>query len=713
MENVKQKKKFMNFRPFLCFAVYLAMGILSAYFFALSNKAVFIVCLSIFIISIVLFFTFSRLEILYKSIFILVFIIFFAMGDFLFTGKLNKYKAENLNGMYLTVTGTVKECKDNQEGQSLILSNVEVKGAINKELNYGINVYTKSSSFSVGDRIKFNGYIHDYSEVYNEKFSAGFISEKIKHYTYIDGSVVSLIESDLTVFEKVNRFIKDTLKEGMDDEEFSIAYSLLLGKSDYMDDDVLTSFRQTGVAHIFAVSGLHIGFLALALEFILSKVRIKKTVRAGIIVLALFFYSGVCGFTASSIRACIMTSVLLISNIRGKKYDVLSSISLAFTIILLVSPMQLFCLGFLLSFSAVLGIVLFSNKLKKIIMKIKIPEKIANACATSISAQIITLLILIKTFNGVSIISVLVNILLVPIVGVIFVMLFVLLIIGGIFSIETVALFIPSVLIKGIKYVVLFFDREFLLVTFAVTVFSAVLYYLCVLISSGLLNIKIIIKRFVCLCLSIGFIGITVVYTIQNNNLSMVTLISNGSLYSAVVEDDGKTFVIVNNATENFSMLKLNYVVNEDIDGLVLLCDKEQDEKLYYLVNRFNEYYDIENIYLQVSKESRNNFRKSFSNGLYFIETDKSFSVGKINCSIVANDNAIVLEKGGQKILLFSKIDGERIDYNLFNETFDYLVVSDHIDNLKGKIKHRELITYSSDNGAISVCFGGRKVIKL
>ncbi|MBQ0099499.1 MAG: ComEC/Rec2 family competence protein, partial [Firmicutes bacterium] len=470
-----------------------------------------------------------------------------------------------------------------------------ISGAINRKLRYDINVYSNCSNLSVGGRIKFKAYIHDYHETYNEKFSASFIAEKIKYYTYLGEDTIVILDNDLNVFERVNCFIKDTLKDGMDKEEFSIAYSLMLGKSDYMDDEVLSSFRETGVAHIFAVSGLHIGFLAVSIEFLLSKIKVKNPLRSIIIILAIFFYSGVCGFTASSIRACVMTAVLLLSNIKGKKYDMISSLSLAFLIILLISPMQLFCLGFQLSFGAVFGIILFANKIKVLFTKIKIPEKIAKGISASISAQIITFLIIIKNFSGVSVVSILVNVLLVPLVGLIFVLLFICVILGGAFSISNITLFIPAILIKCIKFLVLLFDRKVFLITFSILTLSFVLYYSCVLILSGLINIKIKVKSIASVILACSFIVTSIVCTNIENDKTKIYVSSNGSLDVTVIESSEERFVIVNNITEGISLSRLYSIIEkgEKIDGLVLLCDNKNDGKIYNALSRFNEYFNV------------------------------------------------------------------------------------------------------------------------
>lgn len=93
-----------------------------------------------------------------------------------------------------------------------------------------------------------------------------------------------------------------------------------------MDGDVLENFRNGGVAHIFAVSGLHIGFLAGVVFFLLRSCRVRGVPKVLISAAVLVFYAGICGFSPSSLRAAVMASVLAAAKETGMKYDGLSSL---------------------------------------------------------------------------------------------------------------------------------------------------------------------------------------------------------------------------------------------------------------------------------------------------------------------------------------------------------------------------------------------------
>ena len=152
----------------------------------------------------------------------------------------------------------------------------------------------------------------------------------------------------------------------MGEGEFAFSYALLVGNDDFMDDGVITQFRQAGVAHIFAVSGLHIGFLAGVISFVLRKLKTNRWFNLIFTIFILIIYSGVCGFSASSVRATVMCGVMLLITNLGMRYDGLSALGLAGILVLLLSPVEAFCAGFQLSFIVVFGILVLTPKLKKL-----------------------------------------------------------------------------------------------------------------------------------------------------------------------------------------------------------------------------------------------------------------------------------------------------------------------------------------------------------
>jgi ComEC/Rec2-related protein len=189
-----------------------------------------------------------------------------------------------------------------------------------------------------------------------------------------------------------------------------------------MNENTLNSFRYGGIAHIFAVSGLHIGVLYGVITAIFKRVHGNKYLTAGAKIGIIAFYAGVCGFTPSSVRAVIMCAVAAVCKLTYQKYDSLNALSFAVIILLLINPLYLFGTGFILSVLAVLGIIFLSERYKKLFGGI--PQKLNEGIAVSLAAQTTTFPALLLVFGYVSGAGMLLNMIVLPILSMLYVIIF-------------------------------------------------------------------------------------------------------------------------------------------------------------------------------------------------------------------------------------------------------------------------------------------------
>lgn len=209
----------------------------------------------------------------------------------------------------------------------------------------------------------------------------------------------------------------DTLDAHLEKEEASVAYSLLTGNSHGMDRGLMEEVRRGGVAHIFAVSGLHIGILYGGVYFLCGRLRRKAFLPA---LACAFLYTVFCNFTVSSVRALIMCAVMGIRRATGRKYDFLSSLSLSAVIVLLLFPADFLSAGFRLSFGACAGLALFSGTLTRLMKRLKFPRFLAGYLSASLSVQLFTFPVLLTEFGYFSVWGFLLNFFLIPLLPVIF-----------------------------------------------------------------------------------------------------------------------------------------------------------------------------------------------------------------------------------------------------------------------------------------------------
>lgn len=224
--------------------------------------------------------------------------------------------------------------------------------------------------------------------------------------------------------------IKKTL-EHQSDVNFSEDVSDLLkgvvfGEKN-INEDLARRFQDAGVTHVLSVSGLHVGYVFLALSLLLMAIRINKRYWMLFLTPALLFYVALTGFAPPVIRAAIMLLCVTAGQGLHRERDALNQLCLAGLVILGIWPAQLFQAGFQLSMGAVLGIVLFYAPLlyayekhrnkKRVHYKIK-PGPVVQGLVLTFCATVGTLPILLYHFKSFTLISFFSNLLVVPLIGV-------------------------------------------------------------------------------------------------------------------------------------------------------------------------------------------------------------------------------------------------------------------------------------------------------
>ena len=251
--------------------------------------------------------------------------------------------------------------------------------------------------------------------------------------------------------QRIASICREKLTDVMGDQA-DLAVAMLLGDTGGLAEDDYAAFQRAGVAHIMAVSGLHVGILSMALLWLLTRLHLRKGWQIAIVAVFLLFYCGVTGFAVSSVRAAVMVLLWAVGGALGRKPNPITVVSAAALIVLIINPLQLFSAGFALSFSAVAGILLlyprFMQGLDRVFPPLKAKRKqvvkrffrwfmrkFKQILAVSLSAQLGVLLPIAAYFHYFYPYSILFNLLIVPIVGVLV----------PLYALTAVAVFIPWV----------------------------------------------------------------------------------------------------------------------------------------------------------------------------------------------------------------------------------------------------------------------------
>ena len=202
-------------------------------------------------------------------------------------------------------------------------------------------------------------------------------------------------------------------------DQSAVLNSLIIGYRSGISPGLMESFVNTGTIHILSVSGLHVGIVYFVFYFLLlplRKIKGGKIINMLILMLLLWLYAIMTGLAPCVARAALMFSFVVVGNNLGRISNIYSSILASAILILLINPYVIKDLGFQLSYTAVLGIVMIQPILYKIIKpKYKIPDKIWILITVSVAAQIMTFPLSLYYFNQFPLYFIIANLVAIPI----------------------------------------------------------------------------------------------------------------------------------------------------------------------------------------------------------------------------------------------------------------------------------------------------------
>lgn len=472
-------RKIANFRFAYPLVLGVILGIISckAYF----EKDYTVLIADLLIISLYAFIFCYDKKVLFLSL--IAFLIVFALSTTIYYFYFEHYQSlylpsENIYYVY----GRVKSVAYYENCVCVKLTNAHVEYDY-KLINANILVYVENGDLKIGDYIGF------YSKVEKAFFikDVSALCDGITYKTITDITQIEYLGNKVNFFEKCNLYIKDLLFKNMSAEGGAVAYAMLTGTTSYIPTATKDLYRFSGIAHIFSVSGLHISFVAHFLNKITKRINIKKIYKSVFIIIFLIFYSGICNFTLSSIRAVIMCSVLLLCGSFGGKYDILNSLLISLSLTLFVNPFALYSVGLQLSYLSVFGIITLANTFKRAMKKFT--DKIGEAISVSLSASVMTLPVMMEVFGYFSIVSVIYNLIFIPLVTLIFLTLIITIIISLLVKLKFI-LFLADKVIKGINFVLKFTNPENFVIKTTGLGIGKYFYYLGVISFGDLINLS-------------------------------------------------------------------------------------------------------------------------------------------------------------------------------------------------------------------------------
>lgn len=235
---------------------------------------------------------------------------------------------------------------------------------------------------------------------------------------------ILLKEKNINVFkqfifsarDKILSIIKAHVNSTKD--ELGIAEALLIGYTNDLDKDLVQAYSNTGVVHIIAISGMHLGLIYVILLWIFNRIPfIRRSAFVKIIVTlsCLWIFSFLTGASASVLRSAVVFTCIAIGNGFGKKSSVYNSLAASAFLLLCYDPYFLWDVGFQLSYFAVISIVVFQKPIYNwFYIENKWLHKLWEMISVTLAAQILTFPVCIYYFHQFPVLFLITNLIVIP-----------------------------------------------------------------------------------------------------------------------------------------------------------------------------------------------------------------------------------------------------------------------------------------------------------
>ncbi len=721
--------------PLVKFAIYFIMGIILQKHFSLQPVFYYLIIIPALIILIVLI----RIKPL-KSVFISLIagIIILLSGNFLarqyFANQI--LLPSDINRIInINVFGSIDNIELNKsKGVVFYLTSDSLKYRGNKvdiktKFICRINLQNKNeidsiySLLNIGNRVKIIGNF----DVSNGKGNPGEfdfgnyirskgISGTISCYACKNISIIDYRKDNFqaSVFS-ARKYLDNKISGLHSAQTASLIKGLLLADRSEISQETKTEFINSGVMHVLAVSGLHVGYIIVIFYFLFGRLNIYF--RSFMVLSGLIIFMILTGMPSSVERAVIMAGVIIISNLTNRLSNIFNSLALAAIIILFFVPSELFNPGFQLSFASVFSIgaiyPFFKSNINLLKINSKVLKNILGLIAISLSAQIGTLPFILIYFNKLSLVALFANIIVIPVIGVIVGIALFTIVLGFIFP--YLAAF--SALTNNIVCALLFkfiqaagdLRYSFIWIRGFSLTDSIIFYSLILLLFAGYKYFNTIISKLI--FISLIFADILIYCPIEERldfpkNLLSVFMIDVGQGDSFLIRfPNGKTGLvdagpatsfydtgekIISPLLEYFNISKINYAFISHFDsdhygGMVSLIKKDKIEKVYFTdidtasvkEKLFMRFLDKKKITYEVYA------KKKFSIGnarIYFLN-DSPKNIGK---KVTSNNRSGLFKivYGKTSMLFTGDIDKTGEDYYAFKDkqifASDILKISHH-----------------------------------
>lgn len=320
----------------------------------------------------------------------------------------------------VTVSGILYRQEIRSDYQILYLKNNIVNDSITTYREKKILVYDDSfCNVHIGNRLSLKGSATAFDAARNPgNFNMQLYYAKDKLYGSVYAKKVNVTNKNIEVFSDcLNRLRlkwNAQILECLGEEQGGVLCAMLTGEKSVMPEDTKKLYQANGVSHLLAISGLHISFIGLGIYQLLRRLGLGIAPGSVISVFVLWCYVAMIGSPVSACRAAIMLVLRIGADICGRDYDMATALALSAMITVLREKLYLVDAGFLLSYCAILGILLVAPVMKKIL-----PDLLARRenFIISLSVQVMLFPLLLYYYFEISTYGIFINLLVLPLMA--------------------------------------------------------------------------------------------------------------------------------------------------------------------------------------------------------------------------------------------------------------------------------------------------------
>jgi competence protein ComEC len=428
--------------PFIGHSLIFISGITASHFVSITSNY-FLIPLLLSVAIFMIRFAVKEKTGIFKISFISSYVFFFMLGGFLFALRIEgkSFLPEEYKSIErMIVIGDVEQIDLRKVNAITFVIKTDSVRIEKKYHPYKVGLYCRVrgepeninklyDKLIPGNKVRIEGTFQEGREERNPgefNYDKHLSAKGISGLFYVsDPYEVKIINWNSNVFQhaifSARKYLDAQISDLHNSQSAGLLRGLLLADRSNIDHETKTEFVNSGVMHILAVSGLHVGYIILIFVFVFG--RFNVFVKSLLTILGLVLFMFVTGMPASVFRAVTMAVVILMAFMMNRSTNIYNSLAIAAFIILSLNPEELFGPGFQLSFLAVLSIAVIYPIFQKYVYSLRIKSNVINYLllfiGVSLSAQIGTLPLTFIYFGKLSLVSLLTNLFVIPMAGMI------------------------------------------------------------------------------------------------------------------------------------------------------------------------------------------------------------------------------------------------------------------------------------------------------